>query len=413
MELATWELSKHLTKGLNATVYLYSLTKQGVMSRGGEWIDISDRKLTLHEFLNMSNPDVILIQHLKGHPHSLKDEIRTSGIPYIVFLHDFWYMCKRVTLYTMWNQRCPGSSMLKCLACVGPLHDTMETVNWWRDNRSFLNAASHLVAVSLRVKKIYGENGLDTKKFSVLPPVYELPTSDTFDGASNEILYLGGINRVKGFELFREALTLLPKAVDVAVGGNGITAEVIARLPKQHHYRILGHVSRKGALAEIRKSRLVVCPSVGEESYGRVATESLAFNVPVIVTQIGGFPERMLNSHATRVVKDSPKPLSDAIQYLLGRDDRNEFENIVRNFNYRAIRTGAMRILQVVDVVAKHEECAAPEEHEEVDYSSAVRWNQLLERNWSKFGTIAGTRGVPEWWTRQWMEPVLDGSEVL
>ncbi len=401
VELATWELSKLMRDQLGATVYIYSLTQQGIFGVHDRWQRMVTKAFTLSEMLTLSKPDLILVQHLKGHPSTIQSEIISSGIPYIVFLHDYWYMCKRVTLYSLWGQRCHGPNLIKCLACVGPIHDTLETSTWWQVNKTFLSEASHVVAASLRVKYLYEKNGLQAASWSVIPPMYEIPPRVT-SHSYNSVLYLGGRAQVKGFQLFGKALSHISDKLQISLGGNGTTNDIVKDLPKQHEYRVLGHISRVPALENISGSNVVCCPSVGEESYGRVATESIVLGTPLVVTKVGGYPERILNSHTTKIVDPNPHMLAEAIKSLVSSTHPTYEKNPTQKFNLKQITLGRQRIVSVVNhyLHARDEPYSS---EPPVDYQDALRWNNLLETHWNKLGVSQSSiPAVPTLWAELW-----------
>jgi glycosyltransferase involved in cell wall biosynthesis len=73
------------------------------------------------QVLDESRPDLVHIQHLMGHPTALIEAIRRRGIPYLITLHDFWWVCANAQLLTNYSQgvrRATAVSQLRAL-CPG------------------------------------------------------------------------------------------------------------------------------------------------------------------------------------------------------------------------------------------------------------------------------------------------------
>ncbi len=65
-------------------------------------------------------PDLVHVQHLMGLPAQLLRLLRQRNIPYIVTLHDYWWICANAQLLTNYGQRiCAGPRLwLNCGRCV-------------------------------------------------------------------------------------------------------------------------------------------------------------------------------------------------------------------------------------------------------------------------------------------------------
>ena len=69
--------------------------------------------------LDEERPDLVHVQHLMGLPARLVDRISERGIPMVVTLHDYWWVCANAQLITNFDQRVcagPGRARLNCAA---------------------------------------------------------------------------------------------------------------------------------------------------------------------------------------------------------------------------------------------------------------------------------------------------------
>jgi len=85
-------------------------------------------------FLDEIKPDIVHFQHLMGLSASMLQIAKQRGIPAILTLHDFWFLCPQVQLLTNDNQVCSGpDSKDKCANCEKIPHTYAYT---FRESRS-------------------------------------------------------------------------------------------------------------------------------------------------------------------------------------------------------------------------------------------------------------------------------------
>ena len=65
-------------------------------------------------------PDLVHVQHLMGFPVQLLHLLRQRRIPYVVTLHDYWWICANAQLLTNYGQQiCDGPRLwLNCGRCA-------------------------------------------------------------------------------------------------------------------------------------------------------------------------------------------------------------------------------------------------------------------------------------------------------
>ncbi len=75
----------------------------GPLSPSGRFVaSYGQRQLTAHlrQVLDEWRPDLVHIQHLMGWPASVGAELQQRGIPYVITLHDYWWVCANAQLIT-------------------------------------------------------------------------------------------------------------------------------------------------------------------------------------------------------------------------------------------------------------------------------------------------------------------------
>ncbi|MCM8756536.1 MAG: glycosyltransferase family 4 protein, partial [Candidatus Omnitrophica bacterium] len=132
---------------------------------------------------------------------------------------------------------------------------------------------------------------LDNFKFS----------EDKYRDSSATIVSIGRISPIKGYqyliEAMRKVVRVNPYAILNIVGS--------AEKSKLDYFNYLKNLVNQYALSYnvyflgyhqdiesiLKKAKIIVVPSIGEESFGRVIIEAFACGVPVIATKVGAFPE--------------------------------------------------------------------------------------------------------------------------
>jgi len=148
---------------------------------------------------------------------------------------------------------------------------------------------------------------------------------DEAAAAHPELLVLGRIHRMKGFDVLVPALRSLAdegRPVRLVIAGNdedGYRAEV-ERLAAAHgvaeRIRFLGEVDEAGKRAAFRRAALLVAPSY-RENFGNAVAEAMAAGVPVVVSERVGIAADVTEARAGLVVPIDAAGLAAAVARLL------------------------------------------------------------------------------------------------
>ncbi|MCL4262170.1 MAG: glycosyltransferase family 4 protein [Anaerolineae bacterium] len=278
------------------------------------------------QVLAQEKPDVVHVQHLMGLPFGLVQQIRRAGIPLVITLHDYWYVCANAQLLTNYDETvCQGPNYwLNCARCalarVGHPNALLAVplvapLFAWRHGRtqSILRHANALIAPTQFTADIYRQLAALSDPIHVIPHGLELPTAmpakTPHDGL--HVAYIGGIAPQKGVHILIEAVnqlttnqppltahrSLLTENLRLTVYGD-LTAfpDYAAQLQQQAaHPGItfagrLPHAQLWETLADID---LVVVPTLWYETASLIVQEAFAAGVPVVASDIGVLPERI------------------------------------------------------------------------------------------------------------------------
>lgn len=138
-------------------------------------------------------------------------------------------------------------------------------------------------------------------------------TSAIWPSQKTKVLFIGRLDRQKGYDLLIEAARRLEELIDVRIiGASVIGKDEIPDVPR--NVSLLGWMDRNQIEAHLEKADLVVIPSRWE-AFGLVALEAMRAAKPIVAFRIGALPE-IVEDGATGMLCEpvSVAPLVDALR---------------------------------------------------------------------------------------------------
>jgi len=307
---------------------------------------------TFSEALAETRPDLVHIEHLMGLPAQLVGAIRQRGIPLVVTLHDYWWICANAQLITNYSQKlCSGPhAWLNCARCVlarggaGRLWAAapgLVPLLAARDRalRRVLLDAAQVIAPSPFVKEWYGANGLPGERVLVLPHGVERPAlvaarSDgeipspgmARDGAFR-VAYIGGLAPQKGVHVlvraFNEAFGQDEMhQPELWIAGNEGFDPAYSRHLRSlagPGVRFLGLLNRQQVWQCLAQVDVLGVPSLWHETFSIIAHEAFVARLPVIASRLGALPGAICDGvNGLLVSPGDISAWSAALQHLAG-----------------------------------------------------------------------------------------------
>jgi len=292
---------------------------------------------------------------------------RQAGLPIVMTLAGYWFVCPRITLQHADGHICSakvaGWECMRCLAweskyqqmarflserAQNSLLTRLGRIAWVTRRRGFIgmigdmeerrrtlrDAFSHVdvvLAISEYVREAFVDSGLlDVSKLRVhewgLPSV--APRSKTDHVEPNDlpvrIAYFGRIAMPKGVHILIEAFRQLNGAVSLVLhgnsGGGSSSYDDYLRSLAYDDERICfwGPYNPAEAVDLMSRFDIIVVPSVWPETYNLVAREALMARRSVVASRIGALPEAVCHEQNGLLV--SPNNVSElaiALQRLV------------------------------------------------------------------------------------------------
>ncbi len=262
--------------------------------------------------LQQEQPDMVHIQHLMGLPVNLVDQITAVQIPYVVALHDYWYLCANAQMLTNYDHtNCLGPRWwLNCARCALaranhphalPLIPAVMPVLAYRHHltRRVLQNAAAITAPAEFVRQMHQQMGLPLEKIITLPYGIEVPEQmppRVWPRQGLHLVYAGSIARQKGVHVLVEAFNQLPhEGARLSVfGDTAVFPDYTTHLKTvATHPGITfnGRITRTQLWHALAEADALIIPTLWYEASPLIIREAHAAGVPVVGSDIGGLSE--------------------------------------------------------------------------------------------------------------------------
>lgn len=310
--------------------------------------------------------------------HQVIRAARAHGVPVVVSLMEYWFMCAHVNLIQPTGALCTGpESDVKCTRCMlemsrryrlpaqlAPrLMDTVWRAMRWLPSvsgvtdqlrrrreslRETLSLADQVVCNSRFIIQKFSETGFDTSRFLFIRqglPARNAPSPSP--RASRPVLrlgYLGQIKFHKGVDLLVNAVVSLllagvPVSLDVWGGENeerSFVGHIKARASAFPAIRWRGLYKGDDVHAVLSELDAIVVPSRWYENSPNVILEAFERGLPVVATRLGGMAELVEHEKTGLVFAlDDERDLRAQLERL--HSERGLYEHL--RANLPAVRT--------------------------------------------------------------------------
>jgi glycosyltransferase involved in cell wall biosynthesis len=276
--------------------------------------------------LQSTKPDLIYIHNIED--EEIQKVVNESGIKSFRFIHDHKLFCPREHKYTfLGNRTCEDKYGANCLGCClfyNKQKNKIVTPNKLNQINHEVKLNTRIIVASNYMKEQLLSYGYDESKVSKINLFSRFSKANPNLVKDIDFLFVGGMVRGKGFDLFMESLEEINfKAVvriiskdrrDILVSNLNISLEVI-------------HDSSRDEVADfIGRSKVVVVPSISPETFSLVTAEALSLGTFVLASDVGAIGE-FLGRGGIKLFKPGSV-----------RDLRGKMESIIKDETYKDIK---------------------------------------------------------------------------
>lgn len=271
------------------------------------------------DILTLTQPDIVHFHCIQGMGVSMLDACTQLNIPYMVTLHDAWWLSTNQFMLDD-SGVYVGQAMLDAEKETGNMAN--KHLNFLRDHRvrNALNGAAAILSPSQYFADFHIANGF---KDVILNKNGILKPKSTFHERSGKTLrfgYVGGNTEVKGFHLIRKAFSKIKnKDVSLSIvdnttnlGYSSFTSDDLSFF--DNTLLVPGYTQRN--IDEFFSSiDVLLFPTQWKESFGLTIREALIRNVWVILTDAGGVTEDIIEGQNGMIIPfhDKGEALLNAI----------------------------------------------------------------------------------------------------
>ncbi|MFT9149450.1 MAG: glycosyltransferase [Acetobacter sp.] len=295
---------------------------------GADAIAAFDNTEVAEEFarwVEACRPDIVHFHAMQGLGLGCVRVCMEKAIPYVMTLHDAWWLCARQFMVQADGRVCSQTVIdpRLCQLCIpAPYlqarHDLMHAA---------LRQAALLLAPSESHRALYVANGVPPARIRVNSNGFVWPARARAPRPTGRVLrfgYVGGVDHVKGYTLVRRAFESLARA-DWELELVDNTLNLGLHSLGTRSWRVRGRVVVVPAYTRATMDSfydgidVLLCPSQCHESYGLSVREALARDVWVVTTDAGGQAEDVTHGmNGTLIPLDGrPETLRSALEHCL------------------------------------------------------------------------------------------------
>jgi len=280
----------------------------------------------LSELLGEEQPDVF---HLIGGYLMSGSAIWAAcnlGIPVVVTLTDYWFLCPRISLQrsdnTLSTLPIQPARCARCLAEQSrrwrlPGKILPQVIDWYWQHQGepvqrihrrltfltdTLKQADVVISPSQFLRSIFVEAGIDPNRIIFLRQGHDLPSKETYydQKTSSEVMrigYMGQIAPNKGLKVLIEAVLSLPGVplrLDIYgnPGAHAAHTETLKKLAANDpRIRFQGVFPREEISRVLKSLDLIAVPSMWYENSPNAILEAFMHKTPVVASRLGGMAE--------------------------------------------------------------------------------------------------------------------------
>jgi glycosyltransferase involved in cell wall biosynthesis len=280
----------------------------------------------LEALLREQSPDLVHVAHTMKLGATSMRRCEKLGIPMIVTLCDFWFICPRHTLLRSDGQCCAGPTHARdCLHCMRATHPessfrvytqaaAMLARPWhrlvhWHDLakrptylRRRLLASRRIIALSAFAMRMHIANGIPESRITLLPHGLEALPGHTVPDSPPErlhIVFIGSLVPHKGAHVLLAALSKIPQApLRCSIYGavrpdDPYNRQLLDLAAKDRRITLAGTFPPEDLWNVLDSASILALPALWYENAPLVVKAALHRGIPVLASALGSLTDQI------------------------------------------------------------------------------------------------------------------------
>ncbi|MEM3112648.1 MAG: glycosyltransferase [Candidatus Anstonellales archaeon] len=265
-----------------------------------------DARKKVKKLITDKKPDIAHLHIYYGQiTSSILSVLKDANIPIVQTLHEYKLFCPVSTFIRngLVCEKCAGKKYWNCIIYRCNRRNLLKSLivaleAYVADFLGAKGLIDHFIAVSNFVRSKMIDQGIQASKIST---VYNFVPDDMFCKNHNRIgsyfLYYGRIEHIKGIGTLIKAMKSI-KGTNLYIAGHGEAEDDLKRYAAKlgiRNVKFMGFKIGEELKQLIDGSICTIVPSECNETFGLTVVESFARGKPVIVSNMGGLPEIVMD----------------------------------------------------------------------------------------------------------------------
>lgn len=252
--------------------------------------------------IEMVKPDILHVMH-PMRSGTICWSAQERNIPYAVTLTDFWLICSRGGMLTPAKNLCNGGDNgSKCRQICFDIPSAYYTQRY-KEACWLLEHARKVMTPSRCLEYLFRQNFANWRS---IPVPYGIERS--FLGFNDKkytseingkivYIYCGSLQYIKGIQVLLAAIQKVrSRNIEFRIYGDGPDLPTVQhRAPKDPRIKVLGVYPPERVRSVVSEADVGIVPSVWYENNPIIIQEMVSMNLPVITTDIGSMPEKVVD----------------------------------------------------------------------------------------------------------------------
>ena len=291
--------------------------------------DNPEMQKRFNDVLSAVQPDVVHFHCVQGISASILQACDDRGVPFVVTVHDAWWLCQRQ--FMVRDGKYCGQTRIDLRVCEACIPEAIHLRQRFTILQQRLSGAARLLFPSEFHRQLHLANGAVAARALLNRNGVRVPERPRSPRAPGVLRfgYVGGYDRVKGIHLIQRAFETLERS-DYELRLVDNTLNLGFRSMHVEGWKLSGKVTIVPAYRQETMDAffegidVLLFPSQWKESFGLTVREALLRDVWVIATDGGGTVEDIVDGVNGTIIPldDNHENLRDAVLALLDRPDR-------------------------------------------------------------------------------------------